>query len=140
LSPDQRAAIVRELLIEISSATLDCPTDAEEEDGINHFTWGSSQVNTDLALAADCEYAGDLYVEDPNFYDLMQSPMYLNLVKTFVEDAEGGDSCALLKVIWRAYNAGRVSPERFIPDTKQVRIERSRKEREQKERDRRATQ
>jgi hypothetical protein len=83
LSPEQ---IERELLLQISAATLKCPTDAREEYGdrdglptINHFTWGSSQVNTDLTLAAACEFEGDLYEEDQQFYDLMQSPMYLKL-------------------------------------------------------------
>jgi len=90
----------------------------------NHFAWGSSQINTDLALAAQCEFEEDIYLEDENFFDLLRSPMYRNLRQTFMEDAETGDSRALLNVVWRAYNAGLVSPDRLVPDTNEVRSER----------------
>jgi hypothetical protein len=131
LSPEQRSEIERELLLQISHAMQeDPPTDFGEEfrHMTNLFSYGSSQVNTDLTMAAAYEFEGDIYEEDPTFYHLMQSPMYLKLVKTFIAAAENGNSIAVLMLVWRAYNAGRSSPERLIPDTDQVRAERWQKQ------------
>jgi hypothetical protein len=131
ISPEQRKAIGREILLEVTSAQCDdCPMSYKDLGGIsrdvvgNHFAWGSSQINTDLALAAQCEFEEDIFIEDDTFFDLHRSPMYRYLRKTFMEDAERGDSRALLNLVWRAYNAGLVSPDRLIPDSKQVRQDR----------------
>lgn len=131
ITPEQRDA-----LLEISSAKWDdCPMSRDEcpdEDANfigNHFAWSSSQINTDLALAAQCELAGDIYLEDEDFFDLFRSPMYWNLRQTFMADAMDSDSGSLLKVVWRAYKAGLASPNRLVPDTKQVRIDRALKKR-----------
>jgi hypothetical protein len=149
LSPEQRSEIERELLLRISAATQEDPPTTLGEDFrhmTNLFAYGSSQVNTDLTMAAALEFDGDLFEEDPTFYHLMQSPMYLKLVKTFIAAAEDGDSIAVLMLVWRAYNAGRSSPERLIPDTEEVRAERRRDEewvrakRQQMERERKASQ
>jgi hypothetical protein len=132
LSPEQRMAIAREVLLEISSAKADdCPmsqNDCPDEDCSyigNHFAWGASQVNTDLAIAAQCEMGEDIYLTDGSFCDLLRSSEYWKLRQTFLEDAEDGDSHALLAIVWRAYNAGLVSPDRLIPDSRGERQERA---------------
>jgi hypothetical protein len=116
LSSEQRMAIAREVLLEFSSAQAnDCPTvRGEGPDNTigNHFVWSSSQINTDLAIAAQCEFEEDIYLEDEDFFDLYRSPMYWNLRQTFMQDAEKGYSGSLLNVVWRAYKAGLVSPDR----------------------------
>jgi hypothetical protein len=130
-SKQDREAITRDVLSMIASYWWDdCPQPGEKEcergpDMIgNHFAWGSSQVNTDLALAAQCEAEEDIYPEDETFFNLLRSPMYRDLAQTFIADGERGDSSALLKVVWRSYKAGLASPDRLIPDTKQVRMAR----------------
>jgi len=131
LDTECRKIVARDVLHEISSAMLDdCPKSQKdcphEDDSFigNHFAWGASQINTDLAIAAQCEFEEDVYPEDENFFDLYRSSEYVRLRRTFLEDAEGGHSDALLKIVWRAYNAGLVSPNRLIPDSREVRQER----------------
>jgi hypothetical protein len=129
LSSEQRKAIAREVLLEISSAKADCPesrNDCPNEDCSfigNHFAWGASQVNIDLAIAAQCESTEDIYPGDESFCTLLRSPEYWKLRQTFIEEAESGNSYALLMIVWRAYNAGLVSPDRLIPDSGEVRRE-----------------
>jgi hypothetical protein len=77
----------------------------------NHFVWGASQVNADLAIVAQCESEEDIFETDDVFCDLLRSSEYWKLRQTFIE----GNSYALVAIVWRAYNAGRVSPDRLIP-------------------------
>lgn len=105
LNPEQREEIAREVLLEISSARSKYRLSSTIA---NPFTQGSSQVNTDLARAAyleslDCTAKPD---PDENYLNLMHSPMYWDLRQAFVEDALSGDSEALLRAVWRGYNAG----------------------------------
>lgn len=88
----------------------------------NHFAWRGSQVNTDLALAAQCELEGDVYTEDDTYFDFYSSSEYLNLRRTFLDDARKAHTNALVKVVWRAYNAGRLSPDRLSPDSSETRF------------------
>lgn len=130
LSKQDREAITRDVLSMIASYWWDdCPKSEEDEfegegKAGNQFVWGSSQVNTDLALAAHCEAEEDIYLEDGTWFDLLRSPMYRDLTQTFIADALRGELTALLNVVWRAYKAGLASPDRLIPDTKQVRMAR----------------
>lgn len=131
LSSRTRKSIARDVLLDISSAKWDddCPESGEDDDDSlvgNHFAWRSSQINTDLTVAAHCEMEGDIYLEDEDFFNLFRSDMYWNLRQTFMEDAVNGDGCSLLKVVWRAYKAGQASPDRLIPDTNEARIKRNR--------------
>jgi hypothetical protein len=84
-------------------------------------------------LAGVSRLGSAIYLEgDEDFFDLFRSPMYWNLRQTFMEDCVNGDSCSLLKMVWRAYKAGKASPDRLIPDTKQVRMERAQQRRTSK--------
>ncbi|MDW5266935.1 MULTISPECIES: hypothetical protein [Acidobacteriaceae] len=54
---------------------------------------------------------------DQGFFDLFRSPTYWKLREAFVKAADAGDEYAFMTAVWRGYNAGRVSPDRFIPNT-----------------------
>ena len=88
----------------------------------NHFVWGASSVNTDFALAAECEAGDDLSAgDDQEWTDLLLSPMFWKLRETFVEEAESGSRLAFMHAIWRSYNAGRLSDDRLEPRTEEER-------------------
>ena len=122
---------LRDFALKISSCrdetTITFPEPWPEKEGYgetygNHFSWVGSSVNTDFALAADCEAGEDLSVFDgEERLDLMLSPMYWRLRENFVEEAERGSDAAFLDAIWRAYNAGRLSEDRLEPRTKEER-------------------
>jgi hypothetical protein len=59
------------------------------------------------------------------FCDIVYSSEYLKLRQTFVAEALGSEF-ALSTLVWRAYNAGRLSPDRLDPDDAYVRKERHR--------------
>jgi hypothetical protein len=129
-----RKAIVREFLNGISIEEIPQPPKSVEQAGggradlvNNHFACGASQVNTDLALAAQCESEGDIYTEDDTFFDLCASSEYLKLRQTFVDGALGS-RYALSELVWRAYNAGRLSSDRLEPASAYARTERRRRE------------
>jgi hypothetical protein len=124
ITPEQRKEIAREVLLEISSHSWPHEYARSGDPESDQYLWGAMQVNVDLALAARCELSEDIYLEDGDYFALLRSPMYLNLIKTFMKDAMQGDETSLLKVVWRAYKAGLASPDRLIPDTKEVRRER----------------
>jgi len=75
------------------------------------------------SLASYFEFLDDLDTDDEEsgFFDLHRSSMYWGLRETFIEDAMKGDPYAFMTAIWRAYNAGRLSSERFIPKTREER-------------------
>jgi hypothetical protein len=127
-TPEQRKEIAREILLEISSYSW--PKAERPDPRASPFLWGATQVNVDLAVAADCEVREDIFLEDGDFFGLLSSPMYARLIEAFMEDAMQGDSCALLNVVWRAYKAGLASPNRLIPE--EIRQERRQQERESK--------
>lgn len=131
----ERKVVRRDVLLSITSDyTSTCP---EDHPAGNHFAWGGSQVNTDLAQAAHCESEGDINLEDGTFFALLASSEYQRLKQTFMEEAEKGDEDAVLNLVWRAYNAGMYSPERRHPDSREVRQERH-QHREKAEASRRA--
>jgi hypothetical protein len=104
----QQAA--REILLAVSSAR---PYVKPEDDP---FLWGSATVNTDLAQAAQCELDGTVNEDEGSgYFELVRSPMYWKLRDAFVEAAEQGNRYAFVRAVWRAYNAGLMSPNRFIP-------------------------
>ena len=130
-----REVIIREFLDRISfEETPNPPTSSEKCADLpghadllnNYFACGASQFNADLALAAQCEYEGDVQSDDDTFVDICFSSEYLKLKRTFVETALG-NSYALTELVWRAYNAGRLSPDRLYPDSASVRSERQRR-------------
>jgi len=130
-----REDIIREFLDKISfEETPDPPTSSEKCADLpghadllnNYFACGASQFNADLALAAQCEYEGDVQSDDDTFVDICFLSEYLKLKRTFVETALG-NSYALTELVWRAYNAGRLSPDRLYPDSASVRSERQRR-------------
>ncbi len=90
------------------------------------FALGASQVNADLALAAQCESEGDIGIEDDEYIDFLLSSEYQTLQSTFIEEVQN-DVYALVNLVWRAYNAGRLSPDRLEPDSAYVRKERRRR-------------
>jgi hypothetical protein len=88
----------------------------------NCFLWGAYQENTDLAIAAECEAEDDISIDGPDpIFNLTRCPMYWKLRQQFVKDAASGDEHSFLYAIWRAYNAGRLSPERLVPRTPEER-------------------
>jgi hypothetical protein len=118
-------AATRAVLLEVSSGKLNEPSEYEPGDPPSTpFSRASSQINTDLSIAAHCEEEDDLCLDSETFYALSFSPMYWKLRETFVEEGAAGDPFAFQNAIWRAYNAGLVSPERFIPHSSEVRRER----------------
>jgi hypothetical protein len=107
---DRSAA--REILLAVSSAR---PYIKPEEDP---FLWGAEKINTDLALAAQFELDGTANDDEGSgYFELLRSPMFWKLRDAFVEAAGEGDRFAFVRAVWRAYNAGLVSPNRFIPPT-----------------------
>jgi hypothetical protein len=79
-------------------------------------------------VAAHCELEEDFAIDDcadSGAWDLLASPMYWQLRQTFVEAGSDGSGYAFLEAIWRAYNAGRLSPNRLTPDSEEMRSERS---------------
>jgi hypothetical protein len=118
-----RKEIERAILLLISSAR----SSAEDNDTEDPLLFASSQINTDLTLAAQCEDEGDLSVDDMDqgFFDLFRSPTYWIQREAFVKAAAAGDEYAYMTAIWRGYNAGRVSPDRFIPSNRKEREERA---------------
>jgi hypothetical protein len=125
-TPDEKA-IIRAFLNKISIYLESCPKEGKSELENNPFAWSASQVNTDLALTALCEAEGDIGIEDDNYWDFCWSSEYQKLQETFKAEVEDGDTFALLNMVWRAYNAGRLSPERLEPDSAHVRVERHRR-------------
>jgi hypothetical protein len=108
---------VREILTGISSAKTHI-----NPDELDPFVWGSARVNADLALAAHGELRGaiDQHEEDSPgaaLYQLINSAMYSRLRDAFIEEAEAGSRLSFARAMWRAYNAGLMSPNRFIPPT-----------------------
>lgn len=95
------------------------------DDHAASFAFSGSQVNTDLAVAADCESHLDYLVipgDDDIATDLLASPMVAQLVAQYenerdVFDASAQDNIpyALLQLIQRAYMAGLYSPVRLAP-------------------------
>ena len=129
MTSEERKQIGKELLLLISSdtsvASKEHMTEEERLDPNNSpFLIGASQVTTDLALAAQCEFEEDIHVEDDRYFDYLRSPMYWKSREAFIEDAVLGNPRALLNFAWRHYNAGLLSPDRLLPDSKQTRQER----------------
>lgn len=84
------------------------------------LSFASSQIDTDFALAAQLEVEGDLSIDnmDQGFFDLFRSATYWTLRDAFVKAALVGDEYAFMSAVWRGYNAGRVSTDRFVANTK----------------------
>lgn len=120
MKAEHRKEIDIELLRRISSArSLGDPNNPDYEEipdqNITPFLFGASQVTLDLAMAAQCEADGILDSDDKEFFDLFRSPLYWTARETFVRDAADGNTYAMLFLVWRAYNAGRLSPNRLEP-------------------------
>ena len=101
----------------------------------NHFIYGASQVNADLAVAAECEAQDDFGPQDNDWLDFYGSYEYMKLRNTFIADVKanlngGIKKDALLNAVYRAYYAGMLSPERKEPESAYVRRERFRQRRE----------
>ena len=60
------------------------------------------------------------------YIDFLLSSEYQTLQSTFIEEVQN-DVYALVNLVWRAYNAGRLSPDRLEPDSAYVRKERRRR-------------
>jgi hypothetical protein len=120
---NNRRDIERSILSLISSARSCADDEPGDEDPL---LLASSQINTDFVVAAQFERDEYLSIDnmDQGFFDLFRSPTYWKLRETFVEDAARGDEYAFMTAIWRAYNAGRVSPDRFISPSRQQRKKR----------------
>jgi hypothetical protein len=94
------------------------------EDELDPFLWGSARVNADLALAAHGELEGTVNTHDElednssaSLYQLINSAMFSRLRDAFIEEAEKGSRLSFARAMWRAYNAGLMSPDRFIQPT-----------------------
>jgi hypothetical protein len=131
LTSEEREQIGRDLLLLISSATSHASKEQMTEDEVTDptnspFLLGASQVNADLASAAQCEFEEDISVDDIDgcFFDIFRSPMYWSLRETFVKEAASGDTYSFMRLVWRVYNAGLLSPDRLLPDSTQRRQER----------------
>ena len=141
-----REAIIQEVLDAMSMG--DCfdppPTSREglydDQDGFinNHFAYGASQLNADLALAAQCEFEGDFDfgVTDEDALEFYNSSEFEKAKKTFVDDLKerlrakienrppiGADD-PLVNFARRMRYSGLLSPERKEPDSDYVRRER----------------
>jgi hypothetical protein len=116
-----RKEIERAIVSLISSAR----SSVEDDDMGNEdpLLFASSQINADFTLAAQCEAAGELSIDDMDqgFFDLFRSPTYWKQREAFVEAAVAGDEYAFMTAVWRGYNAGRVSPDRFGPKMRKKR-------------------
>jgi hypothetical protein len=109
-------------------------TDSHDENLVNnYFAYGASQVNTDLAVAAECEACNDFGPQDNDWLDFCISTEYGKLRRTFLEDVKAnlagktGRVDPLLNAVYRAYYAGMLSPERKEPYSTYDRIERHRR-------------
>jgi hypothetical protein len=142
-----RDALIQEVLDAISwnDMSAEAPPTDREGDGVhadnkflvnNHFAYNASQVNVDLALAADCEFSRDFSADDDSEYNFYCSSEYEKLRQTFLDELRGAIQAKLekephvdplLRVVVRAYNAGRLCPERREPDSAHVRRERIRR-------------
>ena len=113
LAPDLRRALTREILEQISSAEGCTPgQDLDPRNG--PFVWCGSQFNTDLAAAADAELQQDTSMDtDESLIDMPASPMYRMLRDQFIQEACAQSEYAFMGLVWRAYLAGRLSPDRF---------------------------
>jgi hypothetical protein len=124
--PEDRKTVIRSVLLEVSSATsdiADCPDEYSTEE---RFAVISTQINADLAQAAVCEAEEDLSTDtlDGDFNALLSSSEYQKLRDRFIFEAtEPGHHYAFQTAVWRGYNAGRVSPERFTPRSQRERTE-----------------
>lgn len=118
---DDRKEVERAIISLISSAR----SSIEDDDMRNEdpLLFASSQINTDFTLAAQCEDEGDLSMDDMDqgFFDLFRSPIYWKQREAFVAAAVAGDEYAFMIAVWRGYNAGKVSPDRFIPKMRKKR-------------------
>jgi hypothetical protein len=121
-----REVIIREFLKIVWAVPLSTSKEGMADFQNNPFAWGASQVNTDLALAAHCELERDFQFEDDDFFNFFWSSEFQKLQQTFKEEVETEESYALVGLVWRAYKAGRLSPERLEPDSESVRAERRR--------------
>jgi hypothetical protein len=106
---------VREILTALCSAKTHI-----NQDKLDPFVWGSARVNADLALAAHGELEGWLNTGDDlqdnpgsSFSELINSAMFLRLRDAFIEEAETGSRMSFARAVWRAYNAGLMSPIRI---------------------------
>jgi len=94
-------------------------SESEEDHPADRFTFFSSQVDSDLSLASLGEYCGDPELDherlDSPWFDLTRSAMYWRLREAFIESAAKGHNTAFLDAVCRAYNAGRLSPDRLSP-------------------------
>jgi hypothetical protein len=129
--PAGREAIIRQFLDGICAELIDSAQmrshlmpDVEN----NPFAYSASQLNSDLALAALCESEGDISIEVDEYWDFFWSSEYQKLQRTFRKDVEARDENALVNLAWRAYSAGRLSPERLVPDSADSRAERHRRQ------------
>lgn len=128
---DDRKEIEQAILLQASSARC-CSDDEDFEPTTQYETpWqiGASQINTDLTVAAQCEFEDDISIDhgESGFFDLLRSAAYWSLREQFVKDAASGDQYAFMKAIWRGDIAGRCSPDRFVPSTPAERRERFRR-------------
>jgi hypothetical protein len=137
-TPD-REAIIQEVLNAISFGDVAETPDTERESSYdpwgddflvnNHFAFNASQINIDLAQAALCELSHDFGVTDNNSLEFYSSSEYEKLRQTFLDGlranlrSKTGHEDILLSVIYRAYNAGRLCPERLEPRSEYARKE-----------------
>lgn len=134
-APSSRDVLFTEFLMKISSENYSEEREFPEpwkgeEEGYkhdehfgNHFLWGAYQENSDLAKVAECESENDINIDGPDpVYNLTRCPMYWKLRQQFVKDAASGNEHSFLYAIWRAYNAGRISPDRLVPRTPNERL------------------
>jgi hypothetical protein len=137
--PSDREAIIQEVLDAISFGDCAETPETERESSSdlwgddflvnNHFAYNASQVNADLAQAALCELSHDFGVTDSNSQDFYGSSEYEKLRQTFLDGLKAnlrsktGHEDILLSVVYRAYNAGRLCPERLDPRSEYARKE-----------------
>jgi len=145
-APSEREAIIQEVLdaITLGECSVAAPTTSREADDDflinNHFAHGASQINADLAVAAQCESEGDFSAGGDEFIDFYASTEFDKLRQTFLDDVKDRlrmkiekDYCSsvddpLHNFASRIYYAGLLSPERKEPDSAYVRAERRRRE------------
>ncbi len=113
---------------------------ADHVDGVSAFAWTGSQLNSDIALLADCESTTDsgasIEAGSDLYSDALASPMFQEMVRQFHREGglkspalqskpDAGDfemkiPDALVMFGLRGYCAGRYSPARLLPVSRAV--------------------
>jgi hypothetical protein len=146
--PSDREAIIQEVLDAVSWTDMSPEDPPKRDSGYsqdffinNHFAFNASQVHTDLAMAAQCEANNCFSSDDGDALDCYSSSEYGKLRQTFLDelrDAVQGRAekkphvDPFLNLFLRAYNAGRLCPERREPDSAYVCRQRHQERVEQK--------